>query len=262
MKIERIQFLIDPNMYDTINKYIQKKINYCPYYKRDIYNKNEKIATLTIKKNEMSKNINFCILSFYLETKTIEYIISKRDELSSIYSLYDKYKDIIYCVQIEKDIPLNKEVFLNKFHIYDWRIKNGDMEFIKSLVQYTDMSNKLEMCLLLYCLIYNMEKVKLDINLMDYIEKKFSYYGYNISNDSDYKINFEEKLNTYFSLEDELPLNSNSYYEMFYELFKYLWNLKTIIDTEEYAEKDFYFKIRIYFEKFVVLLNEENYFLK
>ena len=251
MRIERCECLIDSNIYDSVKKYTKKEIDKFPYYKKDIYNKKEKVATLVI-----DGRMNFCILSFIFGTKTITKMIEKVSELCGVYSLY--YNDIIYCVRVDKDTLLNGETFLSRFHIYHWKSKRGDMEFVKSLTQYTDISNKLEMSLLLYCLIFNMEKVKLDINLMEYIEEKFSYYGYDINDKISYKINFEEKLNTYFSLENELPLNSNAYYEMFYELFKYLWNLETIIDIEKYSEIDFYKNIMIYFGNFIGLLTNEG----
>ena len=93
---------------------------------------------------------------------------------------------------------------------------------------------------------------------MKYIEQKFLYYGYNINDKKTYKINFEQKLNTYFSLENELLSNSNDYYELFYELFKYLWNLEIKIDVEKYDNNGLYSQMRYYFEDFIKMLGKEG----
>lgn len=270
MKIERCEYLIDSFIEDEIiNNTIYKKSIY-------IHNKKEKIATLLI-----DKNIDICKLSFIWNNEQISKEINNITELYGIYFIYNENKDILYCIKIDKNIQLNSKTLLNKFKLYHERVMDGDIDFVLSLLLYIDLSDKLEMVLLLYCLIFSMNEIKLNsikiidlydgytINLnvapcklnfdwIDYISKKFEYYGYDINDKRAYKINFEKKLNTSFSLGKDLSLNSNAYYEMFFELFKYLFDLKTEIDVEKYVKSSFYNKIKIYFENFIKLLKIEK----
>ena len=260
MKIERIQFLIDPNINEAINKYLENEINDIPNYEKDVYNdRNEKIGTLTITKNKDIEGTHLCILSFNFSETIYDFILHRRDELTNIYAFNGK-NNIRYYIIIDIDSPLNYKTFLRKFSMYDSKIGcigHGGMYLIDCLVKGTDLTDKLETSLLLYSLIFKIGIIRFDINLMKYIEEKFLYYGYNIKDKTPYKIDFEEKLNTRFSLEDELLLNSKDYLEMFYELFKYLWNLKTI-DEKAYEKKGFYSNIRTYFKQFIELMHNEG----
>ena len=258
MKIDRCECLIKYSEYDQVKQYCRGKSEYDEIFiiKDILDSNNTKIGKLLIESYDDKK----CRVSFRLLSGEIKnsIIIKGVSELCGIYLLYTK--DINYCINLDKDVPLNKESVISKLNIYTWKLRRDDMYFVWGLAQYTDLSNQLERSFLLFCLIYGIDNVKDDEILMLYIKDKFEYYGYNIY-DTKYvtKIDFEKKLNSnYFEFMSEVKYTSEWFYNFFYDLFKYLWNLNEPIDREKYKNIGFYNKIYDYFTDFIEIMTKER----